>query len=407
LAEPANSAKTTETGIGWLVDRRSAHLQRFRDTGLPAPFEEDWQGTDLRAFGLDRDAATAALGGRLDSPAPVLERGDGFAHLLPLEEAHRLRPDVLMAHHLAGFDPETAPPLAALNAACGTTGALLHVPRDSTMEQPARIEWHLAGDGLSFQRSLAVLEQGSRGSLVERFHTAGTACAVSEVVVGPGASLDLLTIVDGDGAGFCFQGVARVAAGGRLRWYLGTVGGRMVRVDMDVTLEGAGADSRIIGFGVGRDGRHLDHRTVQRHAAPDTRSNIVFGTLLRERCRSIYRGLIGMDTNARNGDAGQQNHNLLLESGPVAEAIPKLEILTDDVKCSHGSTVGRISEEELFFATARGIPEARAREMVAEGLIRRTLADGGEWTGLADELFGAVRRAVSETAGRERSENDD
>jgi Fe-S cluster assembly protein SufD len=168
----------------------------------------------------------------------------------------------------------------------------------------------------------------------------------------------------------------------------------MVRADIEVALEGAGAESRIIGVGIGRGRRHLDHRTVQRHQAPDTRSTIMFGTLLRGRSRSIYRGLIGMDQGAQRGDAYQKNDNLLLERGPAAEAIPKLEILTDDVKCSHGSTVGRLSEEELFYATARGISRWRARDMVAEGFIRRVLTGGGEWNPLAGELFDRARGAV-------------
>jgi len=400
----------TEIGADWLAIQRGAHLQRFRETGLPAPFEEDWQGTDLRDFGLDRAMVARAMDGRPERPGVVLEPGAGFALLLPLAEAMVEHPGLVQTHLFTGFDRKTAPPLAALNAACGTDGVLFHLPRGSRMQEPGRIAWQLPAHGPSFPRSLVVLQEESQGSLVERFDAAGSSCAVTEVVVGPGASLDLLTLIDGtDEAGFCLQAVARVAAGGRLRWYLGTVGGRMVRADMDVTLEGPGAESRIIGLGVGRGRRHLDHRTVQRHAAPDTKSTIVFGTLLRERSRSIYRGLIGMDQAARNGDAGQQNHNLLLESGPTAEAIPKLEILTDDVRCSHGSTVGRLSEEELFFATARGIPPERAREMVAEGFIRRTLSGGGDWTGLADELFRSVHREVRETAAREpeRSENDD
>jgi len=417
----------------WLLERRAAFLRRFRETGLPAPFEEDWRGTDLRDFGLHRGTevragsadesrlAFSAVG--LSLPA-VRPGGCGEAALVPLAEAAARDADPLRENLFSGFDLFTAPPLVALNAACLDGGALFHLPPDVALEAPARIDWQPAnGQAAHFPHNLVVLEANSRGALVERFggpvegRDHGFCCAVTEVVVGPGASLDLLTLIDEDhGMGHGHTGVARIAAGGRLRWYLGSVGGRLVRADIEVTLEGPGAESRIIGVGVGRGQRHLDTRTVQRHAAPDTKSTIVFGTLLRGWSRSIYRGLIAMDQGARRGDAYQKNDNLLLERGPLAEAIPKLEILTDDVKCSHGSTVGRLSEEELFYTTARGIPRWRARDLVAEGFIRRVLSGGGEWNPLAEELFDKARGAViddiqpydtAEHAGEEMDGTDD
>ncbi len=405
-------AGSRETGEPhWLLKQRAAFLRRFRDVGLPAPFEEDWRGTDLREFGLERSTLIRVGAGpsaRLAaseihlSPSPTQCSRPGALTMLPLGEAVRRKPDLLKANLFSGFDPETAPALAALNAACLSGGAFFHLPREVEMEGTARVAWQPSADAAThFPHNLVVLEEGSRGSLVESFSGpwasdgGGSCCSVTEVLVGPGAQLDILTLIDQDGeVGTCHTAVARVAAGGRLRWYLGSIGGRMVRADMEVTLAGREAESRIIGVGVGRGRRHLDHRTVQRHAAPDTRSTIVFGTLLRGRSSSIYRGLIGMDHNAQRGDAYQKNDNLLLERGPTAQAIPKLEILTDDVKCSHGSTVGRLSEEEMFYATARGIPRWRARDLVAEGFVRRVVSGGGDWNPLAEELFHAVRGAV-------------
>ncbi len=404
-------AGSRETGEPhWLLQQRAAFLRRFRVTGLPAPFEEDWRGTDLREFGLDRSTVIRAGAGpaaRLAascihlSPSPTQHSGPGELTMLPLGEALQRKPELLQQHLFAGFDPETAPALAALNAACLSGGAFFHLPAGVEMKGAGRIAWQPSAETTHFPHNLVVAEAGSRGSLVESFSgpwngdEAGSCCSVTEVVVGPDAQLDILTLIDQDaGMSSCHTAVARVAAGGRLRWYLGSTGGRMVRADMEITLAGPGAESKIIGVGVGRGRRHLDHRTVQRHAAPDTRSTIVFGTLLRGRSSSIYRGLIGMDQGAQRGDAYQKNDNLLLERGPSAQAIPKLEILTDDVKCSHGSTVGRLSEEELFYSTARGIPRWRARDLVAVGFVRRVLAGGGDWNPLTEELFNTVRGAV-------------
>ncbi len=395
MAEAAKVSTTVEVGEGWLQERQEAFRQRFSETGMPAPFEEDWRGTDLRLIGLGVSDT--------ETPAAIQLDKTGEESLLCFDSAVKHQPELLQSYLFSCFPPETAPGLAALNAARINGGAFFHLPGGTEMCDTARIHSRTSGsDGTSFQRNLVVAEAGSCGSLVERFEGDGTGCPVTEVVVGPGAQLDLLTLIDPDEtAGCCYTGAARVAGGGRLRWFVGSGGGRMVRADIEVTLAGPEAESRIIGIGAGSGRQHLDHRTVQRHAAPDTKSTIVFGTLLRGRCRSIYRGLIGMDQNAQRGHAYQKNDNLLLERGPTAEAIPKLEILTDDVKCSHGSTVGRLSEDELFYATARGISRTRARDMVAEGFIRRVLTGGGAWSGLADELFETARRWVIEE-GREQ-----
>jgi Fe-S cluster assembly protein SufD len=309
------------------------------------------------------------------------------------EDSGSVRPYLFSA-----YGEEDAPALAALNGGLVQDGAFLHVPRGFESADPYRVRIRTAlREGMILPRNVVAVEEAGRATFVEEYSSRGGrgpvfANSVTEVRVGRGASLDILTLIHWDDAvSCCHRAVARIAEGGRLRWYLGTVGGALVRVDVETYLEGPGAESYIVGIGVGDGRRHLDHRTVQDHRVGDTRSRIHFGTLLKGASRSIYRGLIRMEEEALRSDAYQKNDNLMLESGPEATAIPMLEILTDDVKCSHGSTVGRIGGDEIFYLKSRGIPEEAARNLIAGGFIRRQLECAGKWNPLTEELHGILK----------------
>jgi len=151
----------------------------------------------------------------------------------------------------------------------------------------------------------------------------------------------------------------------------------------------------------------LDQRTVQHHQAPDTRSRIHFGTLLAGRASSVYRGMIRMDQGAIRSDAYQKNDNLILEPGPRARAIPKLEILADDVKCSHGSTVGRLSREDLFYMASRGIRPPEVRLLIADGFIRSRVLAAGGCGPLVERLQDFLRERVLRIREDEGGEDED
>lgn len=391
----------------WLRDLRCTWLERYLRQGLPGSWEEEWRGTNLRGMGLEHlplsfpESSAAARQVRLFGSDACGIGGRLNAVFARLNEQARRRQVLLWSYLMRSYPEARTPALVAMNGAMMTNGVLFCLPAGSKTPEVNRAVFR-AGPGQKafFPHNVVALGEESEALFIEEYASAKGRgprfCnGVTEVFVGRGARLEILTQLQwDDDVSACHRAVAHVADGGELIWYVGTAGGDYVRVDVDVFLDGPGAKSHIVGVGLGKGGRFLDHRTVQHHVRGDTKSRIHFGTLLAEESRSIYRGLIRMDEGAVRSDAYQKNDNLMLEPGPRAQAIPMLEILTDDVKCSHGSTVGRLRDEDIFYLTSRGIPYDRARALIADGFIRRQLASAGPWGPLAERLHGMLSEAV-------------
>lgn len=400
----------------WLTERRAQSLERFNRLGLPSLFQEEWRGTNLRSRGIANlpVALPSATGSSGRSPVVLLEAdsligtsGRNWPVYTHLEQALSENPALVERFLNRSYEPDNIPSLVAQNAALTGPGAFFHVPAASAVEQVlgATIRPDPQMPTL-FPHNVVALEEGSRAAFFEDFtsdrRSAGSTFAngVTEVFVGPHAHLDILTIIRWDDALTAnHHCVAHVAEGGTLKWHIGTLGGGMVRCDIDVFMDGPHAESHIIGVGLGHGTQHLDHRTVQNHVAIDTRSRINFGTLLWGRSHSIYRGLINMELGALRSDAYQKNDNLIMQNGAKAQAIPMLEISTDDVKCSHGSTVGRLRDEDIFYLTSRGIPRLEAQSLIADGFIRRVLSSAGDSSPLAEKLHRILAAKAFDMAG--------
>jgi Fe-S cluster assembly protein SufD len=391
----------------WLGAKKVELIKRFRKIGLPSPMAESWRGTAMRELGI-LDLPFPRPGRKKNPSMQLKGGGESKAQakkaplFLTLDQAARSHPDLVQPHLFGAYELENTPSLAALNGACITDGAFLHVPPN--IETSDAFNYLYRPDPMekvSFSRNVVVLEEGSRCAFVEDYQSFADSRldfsnGVTEVFVGPGAHLDILTILRWDDrVRSCHRAVAHVAEGGSISWYLGTAGGDLVRMDMEISLLGRGAESLIQGVGMGSGTRHMDHKTVQHHASEDTRSRIRFGTLLSGESTSIYRGLIRMEQYAGQCDAYQKNDNLVLEKGPRAQAIPMLEILADDVKCSHGSTVGRVRDEDLFYLASRGISRDQGLRLIAEGFLRRGLLDDKGASPLVEHLHRILSARLS------------
>jgi len=151
------------------------------------------------------------------------------------------------------------------------------------------------------------------------------------------------------------------------------VGGRVSKTHVIAKLLGKGATSRVFGFLFGHGAQHLDYHSLQDHQAPQTMSDLLYKAALKDRSRMIYTGLIRIAKQAKQTDAFQANHNLLLSGESKAETIPMLEILADDVRCKHGATIGPVDEEQLFYLTSRGIPQRLAERLLVMGFVEPVL----------------------------------
>jgi Fe-S cluster assembly protein SufD len=162
---------------------------------------------------------------------------------------------------------------------------------------------------------------------------------------------------------------ARVSRSGNLDWIFGAVGSYVTKNFSDLDLIGEGAVGRMSGFYFSENDQHFDHDTQQNHLAPHTTSDLLFKGALKDQSRSVWQGMIYVAPGAQKTDGYQANRNLVLSPKARADSIPGLEILADDVRCTHGATVGKIDADQVFYLRSRGMPYADAERLVVEGFF--------------------------------------
>ena len=424
LASFERTAERRTAEPDWLRARREAAIARFAEFGFPTPRLEDWKYTSLRdvsgggfvpspaaPHGFGRGAAERGLGPRF--PGPVLAFVNGrFAPDLSVEKpvgdgvvVQSLRaalaehPELLEPHlgRIARFD-EPDESLVALNTALAEDGAFVRVPRGLALDLPIGLVFLAAGDApaLSTPRVLIVAEPGSRATVVEAYAGAGGAPqltdAVGEIAVGADARVDHVVLQIAPEADF-HVGALQVQQerDSRFESRAFSLGARLSRGDTRARIAGAGAEAVLDGLFVAADGQHTDHHTEIDHAEPNGRSRELYKGILTDSGRGVFNGRIIVRPDAQKTSAEQKNQNLLLSEDARIDTKPQLEIHADDVKCSHGSTIGHLDDAALFYLRARGIDGALARQ-----LLTRAFASE-----VADAVaLPSVREHLLETLGR-------
>jgi Fe-S cluster assembly protein SufD len=248
-----------------------------------------------------------------------------------------------------------------------------------TLEKPVRIASRIGGSGVLAARSLIVAEPGARATIVVDLSSAADADPVllhetTEVFVGRGARLRVV-LVQTLGAKAVHAPIlrARVERDAKLETVTVALGGSVVKSLLTAELAEPGAVTRVLGIVFGDGRRHFDHHTFQDHAAPDTRSDLDYRTVVAGRARSAYTGRLRISADAPRSEAHQRNHNLVLSDDARADTIPELEILTNDVQCSHAAAVAPIDEEQVHFCTSRGLSPDEARKLIVLGFLEPTV----------------------------------
>jgi len=377
-------------GAGATWPRRRAALAELAAAGWPQRRRERWRYTDLGPLaeaGFDvtpappGDAelhAAAAQLGALTGAAPRLVFVDGhFSRALsgPLPagvealdlEAQWAEFDGRWAGSIATVEH----PLAALNTAFSQQGVWLKVRAASHVLQPLHVV-HLGSERAQLAaqpRLLVDVGEGARITLIEHIVDAGRGSgwlnAVTQIRQSARSILDWYRLQQhGDLMAHTSLLAAEVGADAELRVGYVDVGGRLVRNDVDVVLSERGARVDLFGLFIAGNGQHLDDHTTIVHAAPETRSDESFRGIIGERGRGVFNGKVVVRPKAQRIDARQSNDNLLLGAHAEIDTKPELEIYADDVKCSHGSTVGELDADHLFYLRARGIDADAARQML-------------------------------------------
>ena len=365
---------------------RTEALERYRELPVPDTTEEHWRFTDLRGFDPDAfvgegeaPAATPASMLALDVAAEAVVTETGIEitrapeaiRFEPLDEGHE------RVGSLVGWQEDK---FAAHNAAAWKHGLLVHVPGGLELERPlfVRVVNALEGGSL-FWRLLVVAEEGSNFSLVEEYSSlspdqSGYFNGVTELFVEQAAKLEYVSLQNLSRETWHFSSHhARVERDAELDWVTGGFGSKRGKVRIQNDLAGPGATSRVTGAYFADGEQHLDYDTFQEHIAPDTESDFAFKGALRDTATVVWRGMIRVERDAQKTNAYQECRNLMLSPTAHAVPIPGLEILANDVRCTHGATVGRVDREQLFYLMARGLPRAEAERLIVRGFFQDVL----------------------------------
>lgn len=367
-----------------------------------------WEFTPIDTLDLDRFAP--APGGAGAGPmsldvAIVPGEADPVADapvVMPLALAAERLPGVVERHLGSLVEPDS--PFSARNDAYWTDGALVYVPRHVTVEEPIVLTNVLAQDGSALHwRTLVVLDEGAEATVFDQTvggsADEGLVNGVVELVVGENATLRYVGVQDVSERTWVFGNErATVQRDGTLDWVTLGFGGANGKIFLETTLAEPGSSARVTG-GYALHGRqHLDFDTRQEHAAPDTVSDLAYRGILADRGSAVWRGMIKVDPDAQRVDAFQESRNLLVSKKAHADAIPGLEILANDVRCTHAAAIAQIDPEQLFYLRSRGLSDERARRLVIEGFLGALLERFDEGP-LRDALAAALDRRLGVLLG--------
>lgn len=382
---------------------RAKALQTYNALGMPTTSDEAWRRTDIRSLKAD-SFRLPSKDQYLDLPAapewllqPLADGAHGGELVLMAGGAHGSLDAALSAQGVIFTDLGTAlrqhgdkvekilgkavqpgdGKFAALTGAFAHTGAFLYVPRNVHVDAPLHSLLWGPGVGLAYISHLLVyLEEGASATYV---HEAASPTemdgqtlhsGIVEIYVGSNASLRFVELQSwGENVWNFSHERALVDRDANLDWVFGAVGSHLTKNFSEIDLVGQGAVGKMSGFYFTEHDQHLDHDTQQNHLAPNTTSDLLFKGALIHESRSVWQGMIYVAPGAQKTDGYQANRNLVLSRRARADSIPGLEILADDVRCTHGATVGKIDEEQIFYMMARGIPRRIAERAIVEGFF--------------------------------------
>lgn len=416
------------SGSEFIEEYRLRAWEAFQRLPLPSTTDEPWRRTDISGLKsgslrlpheepyldtppIPRDLLKPLVGDRhggqiimqpgdlqVDIVPELVEKGVIFTDLLTAEREHA---DII-AQILGQTVRSDEGKFAALASAFSREGVLLYVPRGVVIEDPLHsVLWGPGREVAYFSHLLIWLEDGASITYVHEAASPTEAdgqslhAGVVEINLGQGSNLRFVELQSwGEHVWNFSHERARVGRDSNIDWVFAAVGSRLTKNFSEIDLVGEGATGRMSGFYFTDGVQHLDHDTQQNHFAPHTTSDLLFKGALKGRSRSVWQGMIYVSPGAQKTDGYQANRNLVLSKGSRADSIPGLEIQADDVRCTHGATVGKINPDEMFYLRSRGIPYPEAERLIVEGFFD-PIMQRIPFEGVRDRL----KEAISEKMG--------
>ena len=391
-----------------VVGLRQRGLDAFAALGLPTTKLERWRFTNIGpiartpfslALEADRDAAVAAAGphsvvptgitfinGKYVAPASHLDglpSGVGVRSLADAIASNDAETLAAVERHLGSAAPTDDEGFTALNTALLQDAAIVHVPANTVVEQPIQLLFVTVPPAsgapvMTHPRVLLIVGENAQIRVVES-HGGGAGApylsnTVAEVIAGPSSVVDHYKVVRESAAAYHIGSMhVRCERSATFSSLAVTLGGAIVRNDTQAILDGEGVECTLNGFYQADGQRLIDNHTTIRHAKPHCNSHELYKGILYDRSRAVFNGKIIVDIDAQKTDAKQTNKALLLSEDAQINTKPELEIFADDVKCTHGATVGQLDEDAMFYLRARGLGIDQARNVLIHAFANDVL----------------------------------
>jgi Fe-S cluster assembly protein SufD len=375
--------------------KREQGFHIYENLPGPTSFDEEWRRTNPRLFPFADFRAGEALPriapgepGEHDDAFDVVVNvdidgysiddrsgaaGAGRVMVLPLAEASESCADLIETHLNGEALPSDWDKFVALNDAFWNFGLFIYVPPGVELEKGIHLKYALSGDGNTLvPQVLIVLGEQSKASVLESMRSPDDAACLSiatkEIYLQPAARLTLVTQQEwGRGACQIANDMARVESDAQIDWITLNFGTGVSKLKLGSDVCGSGACAELDGLFFCDGKQHIDQKTLQIHSAPHTYSRLLYKGAVQDEGHSVYQGVIQARPGAVKVDAYQTNNNLVLNSGAKADTIPGLLIDADDLKCSHGATIGNLDPDHVFYMRSRGLSEADARRLLIRG----------------------------------------
>ncbi|HWX20957.1 MAG TPA: Fe-S cluster assembly protein SufD [Candidatus Binatia bacterium] len=381
----------------WIFPLRKAGIARFAELGFPALKDEDWRFTNVAPIaklpfkplfeasgnGLTRETLNELTFSRLPGAHLVFVNGhfiESLSSAIPQAQGVTVTSlaaalnshSSLLEQHLGRYASGADNTFTSLNTAFFQDGAFIHVPAGRVVETPIHLLFISTAkeDGAtSHPRNLVLVDKGARATLVENYACAIQGAyftnAVTELVLGEGAVVEHCKFQDESLSAFHMAAIhAHLGRGCNFISHSVATGAKLSRNNIRTTLAGEGVECVLNGLYLTRGDQLADHHMVVDHAQPHCNSHEYYNGILDGRSKGVFHGRILVRQPAQKTDAKQTNKNLLLSEEATIDTKPQLEIYADDVKCTHGATIGQLNDESIFYLRTRGIDSETARRML-------------------------------------------
>ncbi len=356
----------------WLQKRRLSALATYEQLPMPSKTDEEWRRTDISGLNAADFSELEHLNGYNLDALSLLPGGVIIEPLRMAAEKHRQLVEPLL-FSLARADRDR---FTALHAAFFTGGTFLYVPDGVVIDEPIVAQHTSHGGGSAvLPHTLIVAGRGSRFHYLDEYVAGGDEepgyrTGSAEIFLGEGSEVGYVALQKwGRNAWHLGDQRARLEKDSKLKLFSVTLGGRFSKTRVEASLVGQGSEAELKAIYFASGEQFFDFHTLQDHQVGNTRSDLLFKGALQDTARTVYAGLIRIEKGAARSDAYQANRNLVLSDHAKATSIPMLEIDNNDVRCTHGATVGPVDPQSMFYLQSRGIPEATAKRMIVQGFF--------------------------------------